>query len=75
MKKSIIIGVSIYILGFILVVFSSSIINSGNAEYSYYYGIIFSILYLSSIVGISTSIILRELKRIKGVDSKSQNHV
>jgi Kef-type K+ transport system membrane component KefB len=61
--KSIIVGVVIYILGFILVALCSSIFDSGNVEFSYYYGIIFSILYLSAIVGISTKLILKELRK------------
>lgn len=65
MKKLILIGSSIYILGYILVVFSSSIVDSGVVENSYYYGIIFSILYLSAIVGVSTLLILKELRKIQ----------
>lgn len=61
--RSIFIGIGVYIFGFILVILCSSIFNSGNAEFSYYYAIIFSILYLSAIVGISTSLILKELRR------------
>jgi len=41
---------------------SSSIFDGGQVEYSYYYTIIFSILYLSAIVEISTSLILKELR-------------
>ena len=61
--KSVLIGIGVYVFGFILVTLCSSIFNSGNDEFSYYYAIIFSILYLSAIVGISTSLILKELKR------------
>ena len=61
--KSLIVGVGIYILGFILVTLCTSIFSSGNAEFSYYYAIVFSILYLSSVVGVSTSLILKELRR------------
>ncbi len=68
MIKSIIIGLGIFILGFPIVSLSSSLFNSGNAEYSYYYAIIFSILYLSSIVGFSTSMILNELRTLKPID-------
>lgn len=63
MIKSIFIGIGVYIFGFILVTLCSGIFNSGNAEFSYYYAIVFSILYLSAIVGFSTSLILKELKR------------
>lgn len=55
-------GIGIYILGFILVVLFTSIFDSGRVEFSYYYAIVFSILYLSAIVGISTSFILKELR-------------
>jgi hypothetical protein len=61
--KSVLIGIGVYILGFILVTLCADIFNSGNVEISYYYAIVFSILYLSAIVGISTSPILKELKR------------
>jgi hypothetical protein len=61
--KSVFIGIGVYIFGFILITLCSSVFNSGNAEFSYYYAIVFSILYLSAIVGISTSLILKELKR------------
>ncbi|MEL7607363.1 hypothetical protein SDC9_52441 [bioreactor metagenome] len=57
-----ILGVCIYILGFIIASLSSSIFDGGQIEFSYYYAIIFSILYLSAIVGISTSLILKELR-------------
>jgi hypothetical protein len=67
--KSVVIGIGIYIFGFILVILCSSVFNSGNAEFSYYYAIVFSILYLSAIVGISTSLILKELKRKKITDT------
>jgi hypothetical protein len=65
LKKSIFIGVGIYVFGFILVSLCANIFDSGNVEFSYYYAIVFSILYLSSIVGISTSLILKEFKRNK----------
>lgn len=65
--KSVMIGIGIYILGFIIIVLCADIISGSNSEISYYYGIIFSILYLSAVVGISTSLILNELKN-------NQNH-
>ena len=61
--KSVFIGIGIYVFGFILVGLCANRFDSGNVEFSYYYAIIFSILYLSAIVGISTSLILKELKR------------
>jgi vacuolar-type H+-ATPase subunit I/STV1 len=64
MKKSILIGISLYIFGFIFVIVCTTIFNSDkNVEHSYYYAIIFSILYLCSIVGVSTSLILKELRK------------
>ncbi len=60
--NSVMLGIGIYILGFIISVLSSGIFDGGQVEFSYYYTIIFSILYLSAIVGISTSLILKELR-------------
>lgn len=57
-------GIGIYIGGLILTALSTNLINSNSdVVFSYYYGIIFSILYLSAVVGISTCLILRELKK------------
>lgn len=55
-------GIGIYILGFIITVISAGIFDT-TGQSSYYYRIIFSILYLSAIVGVSTSLILRELRK------------
>lgn len=55
-------GIGIYILGFIITVISAGIFDT-TGQSSNYYGIIFSILYLSAIVGVSTSLILRELRK------------
>lgn len=63
--KNIFIGIGIYILGFIIAIISSSFWDSGNVEYSYYYGIIFSVLYLASVVGVCTSLIIKHIKEIK----------
>lgn len=63
--KTVKIGIGIFVLGFIVTLFCASIFNSGNVEYSYYYGIIFSILYLCAVVGISTSLVIKELRTIK----------
>lgn len=63
LQKSVLIGIGIYVFGFVLACLSSAIFYSGNAENSYYYGIIFSVLYLSAIVGISTSLIIIELRK------------
>lgn len=67
MKKSILIGTGIFALGYIVIFLCILIFvgdNNQSAEYSYYYAIVFSILYLSAIVGVSASLILKELKRI-----------
>ena len=63
MKKSVLIGILVYVFGFILVSLCSKIFDGGKVEFSYYYAIIFSVLYLSAIVGVSTSLILKELRR------------
>lgn len=62
MKKSILIGIAIYIFGYFLSTLFASILSGDYAEYSYFYAIVFSTLYLSAIVGISVSLILKELK-------------
>lgn len=57
-------GIGIYIGGFILVSISANVMNSNSdIIFSYYYGIIFSILYLSAVVGISTCLIINELRK------------
>ena len=66
MMKMLIIGMGIFILGFIVVVLCTGVFSdSGDVEYSYYYAIIFSILYLCTIVGISTSLIINEIRKNK----------
>ncbi|MDV3426057.1 MAG: hypothetical protein LIR50_02560 [Bacillota bacterium] len=64
MKKAILIGISIFIFGYLLITLFSSILCGDYPEYSYYYAIVFSILYLSAVVGVLASLILKELKRI-----------
>lgn len=67
MKKSILIGTGIFALGYIAIFLCILIFvgdNNSPAEYSYYYAIVFSILYLSAVVGVLASLILKELKRI-----------
>lgn len=61
--KQVILGAGIYILGFILVSLCSNFFAGNNVEHSYYYGIIFSILYLATIVGISTDLILKKVEK------------
>ena len=59
-------GFAIYIGGFILAGISTNVINSNSdVVFSYYYCIIFSILYLSAVVGISACLIIRELRKNK----------
>lgn len=70
MKRAVEIGISIYILGFIIVGVSSNFFHSDTTEL-----IICSILYLSAIVGISTSLILHELRRNKDyLYNSKENH-
>lgn len=59
---SFLLGLGIYILGFLITVISAGIFSSGGQS-SYYYGIIFSVLYLSAVVGVSASHILGELRK------------
>lgn len=61
MKKSILIGTGIFVLGFIISVLCGNFWANGNVEHSYLNSIIFSILYLSSVIGISTTLILKEI--------------
>lgn len=66
--KSFLIGVAVYIFGFILVLICSNLFDSKD-QYAYYYAIIFSILYLCSVIGISTSLILNQIKEQKNSES------
>jgi hypothetical protein len=65
MGKSIMIGIGVFVLGFVVSVLLSLVFYSGDTEHSYYYAIIFSTLYLSAIVAISTSLMITELKKPK----------
>lgn len=57
-------GIGIYIGGFILAIISTSVfVSNSDIVFSYYYSIIFSILYLSAVVGISICLILKELRK------------
>lgn len=58
------IGMLVYILGLFIVGISSNFFASNNIEHSYYYGIIFSNLLLSSILVIVSIIIIKEIKKI-----------
>lgn len=65
MGKSIMIGIGVFILGFLVSVLLALVFYSGDTEHSYYYAIIFSTLFLSAIVAISTSLIITELRKSK----------
>lgn len=65
MGKSIIIGIAVFVLGFLLSVLLGNAFSNGIAENSYYYGIIFSVLYLSSILAISTTVLIEEIRKAK----------
>ncbi|WBW97758.1 permease [Oceanirhabdus sp. W0125-5] len=59
MGISILIGIGVFILGFVI---SALSVGDASQDYSFYNGIIMSILYLASVVAISTSLILKEMK-------------
>lgn len=60
--KYILIGIGIYVLGF-LIATSCSNFFTNEILYSYLYGIFFAILFLASVVGVSTAIILNEIRK------------
>lgn len=62
MRDSILKGIGIFVLGFIITLFFARFFSGEYVEHSYFYGIIFSILYLSAVVGVSTSQILKAIK-------------
>jgi hypothetical protein len=68
MRRSILIGIAIYILGFLTSVYLGNIFSNGDVNHSYFAASIFSVLYLSSIVAISASLILGEIRN----NSKNQ---
>lgn len=61
--KSVLIGIGIFIMGFIISIAGSNFFDGGSAEFSYYTAIVFSILYLSGVVGVATSLILKVLEK------------
>ncbi|MTI71413.1 MAG: hypothetical protein FH751_14300 [Firmicutes bacterium] len=63
MLKAVKIGLGIMFLGFFISIMAARFFYSGTPEYTYYTGIFFSILYLAGVVGISTSLILNELRK------------
>ena len=60
---SVLIGIGVFIIGFIISSTGSSFLNGGSAEFSYYSAIIFSVLYLSGGRGVATSLILKALEK------------
>lgn len=62
--KYILIGISIYVLGFFITILSANFFAK-EIFYSYLYGILFSILFLASVVGVSTAIIINEIRKKK----------
>lgn len=64
MKKSIFIGICIFIFGYIFVVIVAGLLSEQDAIHSYDYAIICAIIFLSGIVGSSTSLILKRIDSI-----------
>lgn len=62
--KSVLIGIGVFIVGFIISIIGSNFFDGGSAEFSYYTAIVFSVLYLSGVVGVATSLILKALEKI-----------
>ena len=65
MLKDILFGFLVFVVGFIILGLFASIFDGGKPEFSYFYGIIFSVLYLSSIVAICFRKLLRKLDEIR----------
>lgn len=61
--KSVLIGIGVFIVGFIISIIGSNFFDGGSAEFSYYTAIVFSVLYLSGVVGVATSLILKALEK------------
>lgn len=59
---SILIGIGVFIIGLIISTIGSSFFNGGSAEFSYYSAIEFSVLYLSGVIGIATSLIIKTIE-------------
>lgn len=62
--KYILIGISVYVLGFII---STYLANFFTKEilYSYLYGIFFAILFLASVIGVSVALLINEIRKKK----------
>lgn len=65
MLKDIFFGFFIFVLGFIFTGLFASLLDGGKPEFSYYYGIIFSILYLSSVIGVCYRKLYKKLDEMK----------
>ena len=68
-------GLGIFIFGFFLAVILAALLssNSGNSDYSYFYGIIFSILYLAGVVWIAAGWIIEAIKNKNNETITDQN--
>lgn len=62
--KYILIGISIYIVGFIISGYLANLFAK-EVLYSYLYAIFFSILFLASVVGVSVSLLINEIRKKK----------
>ncbi|RFB09452.1 hypothetical protein DZB84_24325 [Bacillus sp. HNG] len=60
--KYILMGILVFVIGFILVGFLSGF-TSGNAEFSYYAAISNSLIYLASVIAVCTFLIVNNLKK------------
>lgn len=60
MVKNLLIGLGVYLLGFIVVALSVSLFN-GSPQFSYLRAISFAILYLASVIAICSTIIMKKL--------------
>ncbi|MFT8315654.1 MAG: hypothetical protein ABF633_15600 [Clostridium sp.] len=73
MKKSIFIGIGIFILGYIFILIVANLLANGDGEHSYEYGIICAIIFLAAIVGTSASLILKKIDLVlKSQDNKKK---
>jgi len=59
--KTFLLGIGVYVLGYLVIGLCAANI-SPTAELSYYYAIVFSVLYLSAVVAVCTSLVLKKLE-------------
>ena len=62
MLKSMLIGLGVYLVGFILVGLTGSIYN-GSSQYSSLRAITYSILYLAAVIAVCTSLIVKKTNK------------